>query len=238
MGIRIQPRDLEVPEEAPFQHDRLDRETPARVLTQIVASVEGPCVVSIDGPFGAGKSTFLRLWIQHLKNKGFPAARLNAWETDYGGDPFPALVEGIRSELEPQDDGAIKDRLKTFRRAAGRVAMRTTPALIRLATLGIVDVGPEQAPRTRHALRRGRKGRNRPVPGPKEVAYRIPQGIVQPLRGRSPPHTIAPSSSASTSSTDAGLPMPSKCSSSRSTCSRWTTSSSPWRSTEASSRIR
>ena len=69
MGIRIQPRDLEVPDEEPFLHDRLDRETPARVLTQIVASVEGPCVLSIDGPFGAGKSTFLRLWTQHLKNK-------------------------------------------------------------------------------------------------------------------------------------------------------------------------
>ena len=79
MGIRIQPRDLEVPEETPFLHDRLDRKTPARVLTQIVASVEGPCVLSIDGPFGAGKSTFLRLWTQHLKNEGFPVARLNAW---------------------------------------------------------------------------------------------------------------------------------------------------------------
>ena len=88
MGIRIQPRDLEVPEEAPFLHDRLDRKTPARVLTQIVASVEGPCVLSIDGPFGAGKSTFLRLWTQHLKNEGFPVAqpwasfrRPNSWSS-------------------------------------------------------------------------------------------------------------------------------------------------------------
>ena len=81
MGIRIQPRDLEVPEDAPFLHDRLDRKTPARVLTQIVASVEGPCVLSIDGPFGAGKSTFLRLWTQHLKNKGFPVARLMSTST-------------------------------------------------------------------------------------------------------------------------------------------------------------
>ena len=145
MGIRIQPRDLEVPEEAPFLHDRLDRKTPARVLTQIVASVEGPCVLSIDGPFGAGKSTFLRLWTQHLKNKGFPVARLNAWETDYSGDPFPALVEGIRAELESPDSGDIEIRLKAFREAAGRVAVRATPALIRLATLGMIDVGPELA---------------------------------------------------------------------------------------------
>ena len=145
MGIRIQPRDLEVPEDAPFRHDRLDRKTPARVLTQIVASVEGPCVLSIDGPFGAGKSTFLRLWTQHLKNEGFPVARLNAWETDYSGDPFPALVEGIRAELESPDSGDIEIRLKAFREAAGRVAVRATPALIRLATLGMIDVGPEFA---------------------------------------------------------------------------------------------
>ena len=145
MGIRIQPPDLEVPEDAPFLHDRLDRETPARVLTRVVASVEGPCVLSIDGPFGAGKSTFLRLWTQHLKNNGFPVARLNAWETDYSGDPFPALVEGIRAELESRDGGAVEHHLKTFRQAAGRVAVRATPALIRLATLGTIDVGPELA---------------------------------------------------------------------------------------------
>ena len=145
MGIRIQPRDLEVPEETPFLHDRLDRKTPARVLTQIAASVEGPCVLSIDGPFGAEKSTFLRLWTQHLKNEGFPVARLNAWETDYSGDPFPALVEGIRGELKSPDSGAIKSRLKAFSEAAGRVAVRATPTVIRLATVGLIDVGPELA---------------------------------------------------------------------------------------------
>ena len=145
MGIRIQPRDLEVPEEAPFLHDRLDRKTPARVLTQIVASVEGPCVLSIDGPFGAGKSTFLRLWTQHLKNEGFSVVRLNAWETDYSGDPFPALVEGIRGELESRDNAAIEKRLRAFRKAAGRVATRAIPELIRQVTLGIIDARPELA---------------------------------------------------------------------------------------------
>ena len=144
MGIRIQPRDLEVPEEEPFLHDRLDRETPARVLTQIVSSVEGPCVLSIDGPFGAGKSTYLRLWTQHLKNKGFPVVRLNAWETDYTGDPFPALVEGIGAELESPDGGDIEIGFKALREAAGRVAARVIPALIRQATLGWIDVGTEE----------------------------------------------------------------------------------------------
>ena len=144
MRIRIQPRDLEVPEDEPFLHDRLDRETPARVLTQIVSSVEGPCVLSIDGPFGSGKSTFLRLWTQHLKNKGFPVVRLNAWETDYSGDPFPALVDGIGAEFESPDGGDIEIGLKALRKTGGRVAMRVIPALIRQATIGLIDVGPEE----------------------------------------------------------------------------------------------
>ena len=144
MGIRIQPRDLEVPQDEPFLHDRLDREAPARVLTRIVSSVEGPCVLSIDGPFGSGKSTFLRLWTQHLKNKGFPVVRLNAWETDYSGDPFPALVDGIGAELESPDGGDIEIGLKALRKTAGRVAMRVIPALIRQATVGLIDVGPEE----------------------------------------------------------------------------------------------
>ena len=73
-GVQIQPRDIDVPAEDPFRNDLLDRKQPAEILTHLVGSIEGPCVIAVDAAWGAGKTTFLRLWAQQLRNEGFPSS--------------------------------------------------------------------------------------------------------------------------------------------------------------------
>ena len=69
--FRIQPRDIEVPEENPFENDRLGRQIMIESLTYLADATEGPCVITVDAPWGAGKTTFLRMWSQHLRNQKF-----------------------------------------------------------------------------------------------------------------------------------------------------------------------
>ena len=88
MGIRIQPLEVEVPEKDPFKNDLLERKEPTEVLTHLIGSIEGPCVLAIDSMWGAGKTTFIRIWAQFLRNKGFAVIEFNAWSTDYSKDPF------------------------------------------------------------------------------------------------------------------------------------------------------
>ena len=84
MSIPIKPRDIEVPKDDPFKYDLLGRREPAEVLTRLVVNLdEGPCVLAIDAAWGAGKTTFFRMWTQHLRNKEFPVVEVNAWETDF-----------------------------------------------------------------------------------------------------------------------------------------------------------
>ena len=80
MRIRIQPRDLEVPEKTPFRHDLLNRRESVEILTQLVGTLDGPCVFAVDAAWGNGKTTFLRMWAQHLRNQEFPVVEFNAWE--------------------------------------------------------------------------------------------------------------------------------------------------------------
>ena len=61
MGVRVQPEEFLVSNEDPFANDRLDRRQPAEILTHLVNSFEGPCVLAVDGAWGAGKTTFLRM---------------------------------------------------------------------------------------------------------------------------------------------------------------------------------
>ena len=76
MTIRIQPREIEVPKEDPFANDLLDRKESVEVLTHLVRSFEGPCVLALDAAWGNGKTTFLRIWTQYLRNHDFPRCRI------------------------------------------------------------------------------------------------------------------------------------------------------------------
>ena len=100
MGIHAQPREIDVPKDDPFKHDLLDRREAVDTLTHLVANLDGPCVLGVDAAWGAGKTTFLRMWTQYLRNQGFPVVEFNAWETDYSEEPFVTLstelTEGLR----------------------------------------------------------------------------------------------------------------------------------------------
>ena len=75
---------MEVPGDELFGHDLLDRREPVQFLAFLVGSVvEGGCVMGVDAPWGAGKTIFLRMWAQYMRDEGFPVVEFNAWETDF-----------------------------------------------------------------------------------------------------------------------------------------------------------
>ena len=142
MGIRIRPAEVEIPCSAPFQNDLLDRKKPAEVLTQLVDGIDGPCVLTIDAPWGAGKTTFLKMWSQHLRNEGFPVVEFNAWETDHAEDPFVALASELEEGLKSFHDEDIRKKIEDTKKAAIQVALRAIPGIIRILTAGLIDIDP------------------------------------------------------------------------------------------------
>ena len=140
MGIRIQPQEIEVPERDPFKYDLLDRKEPVEILTHLVGSIEGPCVLAVDAAWGTGKTTFLRIWAQHLRNQGFPIVEFNAWETDFTGDPFVALSSELTDGLSEYTDKSLSEKITAAKDAAKEVLQRAIPGIIRIATAGILDV--------------------------------------------------------------------------------------------------
>ena len=139
MRIRIRPPEIEIPKDDPFRNDLLDRKPAIEALSALLGEVEGPCVVALDSEWGGGKSTFLKIWAAHLKQEGFPVAEFNAWETDFSGDPFVALSSHLQDHFTQIAHDSSARKKKRFAEAARKVAARTAPAIIRLATSGIVD---------------------------------------------------------------------------------------------------
>lgn len=141
MAIRLQPLEIDIPEDDPFKNDLLSRKDSAEVLTHLVGSIEGPCVLAVDATWGAGKTTFLKLWAQHLRNQEFRVIQFNAWETDHSGDPFVALsselTEGLGKHL-----GKADHKIRKVKKATLEVLRHAVPGAIRLATAGVLDLGP------------------------------------------------------------------------------------------------
>ena len=140
MGIRIQPQEMEVPEDDPFKYDLLDRKEPVEILTHLVGSIEGPCVLAVNAAWGTGKTTFLRIWAQYLRNQGFPVIEFNAWETDFTEDPFVALSSELTDGLSKYTDDPLPEKVAAAKNAAKEVIKRAIPSIIRVATAGILDL--------------------------------------------------------------------------------------------------
>ncbi|MCY4575514.1 MAG: P-loop NTPase fold protein [Chloroflexi bacterium] len=131
MGFRVQPVPLEVNPGQPFEHDRLDREETAKVLSNLIGSIEGPCVLAIDAKWGMGKTTFLRMWEMALKERGFRVVMFNAWETDFANEPFLALSEELRGTLEEHSGDDNQDAIAKLQTTAHKVLQTAGPAVIR-----------------------------------------------------------------------------------------------------------
>ena len=140
MGIRIQPREIEVPEYDPFRNDLLDRKESVEVLTHLVGSLEGPCVLAVDAEWGNGKTTFLNIWAKYLRNQKFPIVQFNAWATDFSGDPFLVLSKELTGGLKEYTDESMAQKVEDGAKA---VLQWTVPTLIRFGAASIPLAGAE-----------------------------------------------------------------------------------------------
>ena len=133
MSLRIRPEEIEVPLDDPFKYDLLDRRKPAQVLTDVVGSFHGPGVVALDAAWGAGKTTFLRMWSRKLKNDGFAVVEFNAWDTDFAADPFLALSTEIQAGLESSGVNVPPDAMQKVKKWSAEILRHGVPELVRLA---------------------------------------------------------------------------------------------------------
>ena len=133
-GVRVQPLPVEVLEDDPFGNDLLGRREFGEALSASLGAIEGPGVFAIDGQWGTGKTTFLRMFTQLLRNQSRRVIEINAWETDFAEDPLAALSSSL---MAVAPDGGRKEKLQS---AAVKLLRVAGPGAIRLLTGGLVNL--------------------------------------------------------------------------------------------------
>lgn len=126
----------------PWRDDKLGRQPIADRLTAILQTVEQPLVVSVNAPFGMGKTFFAKRWHSDLLKRGKTAVYFNAWETDYCNEPLVAIIERVKSSIA--EIGLPTAPSTPIGQKLAGVVKQAAPSIARIAvnaTVGILTLG-------------------------------------------------------------------------------------------------
>ena len=147
--LRNRLPEIEIPEEYPFQNDRLNRQPCANTFYSLVKMYASTgCVIALNGEWGTGKTTFVRMIMQMIKKDGGHPLYFNAWENDYVSDPLVALLAELK-ELSPNSniwDNVISSGGKILASVATSVAKNFVKNKIGIDS-DAVEAGVDEAER-------------------------------------------------------------------------------------------
>ena len=139
----LRPVEVEVPEDEPFKNCQLGLQRQGEVLEQFLSTLDEPYVLAIDSPWGSGKSTFIRMLRQQLKNNGFNTIHFNAWESDFCEEPFVGMVSEVTSALSKLPGNQLSPKTEKIKAAGKQVLKRLIPVGAKIATMGALDLDKE-----------------------------------------------------------------------------------------------
>ena len=139
--MNIKLNDIEIPKENPFENCKLGRKKYADILTNIINSYNSGFVLGINNKWGTGKTTFVKMWLKDLKNKGHKTVYFNAWENDFEDNPLIALM----GELKELTNKSTEPEFKSTLKKAAILSKHITPIIAKaiaeqyIKTQGIKD---------------------------------------------------------------------------------------------------
>ncbi len=123
-----------------FGNDILNRQQFGDALSNLVTHSTDELVISLDGKWGEGKTTFVKMWQGLLKEKGIPSIYIDAFQNDYTEDAFISIASAITTYVDlnsakAQNSSDFKDKAK---KVGVRLLSWTAKIGIKAATLGFI----------------------------------------------------------------------------------------------------
>jgi len=110
--MKIRHSDIIIDENEPFKNCKLNRESYAHVLTNIIEVADSGFVLALNNEWGHGKSTFVKMWKRSLEIKGYETLYFNAWEADINDEPLVAILAEIKELTKEEDIPTFKKVVK------------------------------------------------------------------------------------------------------------------------------
>jgi predicted KAP-like P-loop ATPase len=137
MQLRKNP-PFEINADDPFQDDRLGHKPTIELLSRLIQSTEQPFVLTVEAPWGWGKTKFIERWKAHLSKEGHVCLYFNAWENDFVSDPLLAFIGELNPIVEAAGGGmdetsAVKKGFARLKNLGASLAKKSAPILVKAA---------------------------------------------------------------------------------------------------------
>ncbi|MDP0506942.1 MAG: P-loop NTPase fold protein [Fusobacterium sp. JB019] len=149
----INKKDIEISPENPFKNCKLGREKIARSLTKIIKNinVDNGFVISIDSPWGTGKTTFIDMWkalLEKDEEENIICVKFNAWDNDFYNDPLISILENLDEAIDKDIEKITKnfaqdswENVKSNLKTKGKALICDA---IKAKTHGLIDISGEE----------------------------------------------------------------------------------------------
>ncbi|OAB26017.1 KAP family P-loop domain-containing protein [Flavobacterium fryxellicola] len=124
--MSIRHNNIDIEPDNPFANCKLERKKYANVLLDLVNSYNNGFVLAINNKWGTGKTTFIKMWEQDLKDKDFRTVYFNAWENDFENNALIALM----GELKNLTTKATEPRFKKALKNAAILSKHIAPIIV------------------------------------------------------------------------------------------------------------
>lgn len=138
--MKIVTPSLVVEDSDAFKNDALERKSFGEALLNLVMRSNDELVISLDGKWGEGKTTFAKMWQGLLSEAGVPSIYVDAFQNDYVDDAFISIASAITSYVETHSADGNKGT--DFKEKAKNIGVQllswSAKVGIKAATLGVV----------------------------------------------------------------------------------------------------
>ena len=133
---------MPVDEDDGFKNDALGRQPFGEALLNIVTRSKDELVFSIDGQWGEGKTTFVKMWRGLLAENNIPSIYIDAFANDYSDDAFIVIASAITEFVEKNISKDNCEKVAELKEKTKRVGIQLLSWIARVgikaATLNII----------------------------------------------------------------------------------------------------
>lgn len=142
--MKLFPPPLNIDDTEGFtaENDLFSRKPIGEGMSNLLTKVTTPLTIAVDGQWGSGKTTFLKMWAGELRNQNVPVVYFDAFASDHNEDAFSAIAQALISlarKSEPQMSAATRSFVAASGGISRLLAKGAFKAALRVASQGIID---------------------------------------------------------------------------------------------------
>lgn len=137
--MKLVATPLIIEDNANFEGDLFERKKFGESISNIIKNSKDPLVIGLDGNWGEGKTTFVKMWQGLLNEQGLPNIYIDAFANDHTDDAFMVVASAITDyAVSKLPKPKAKELIDKTKKVGAQLFSWSTKIAIKALTLGVI----------------------------------------------------------------------------------------------------